>query len=385
MKMTRSIRLLAKASGKKELSTGEKITVDLNYCYVNDGTGAEWVDLCDCSKKVFDSKGVVVVIDHQTPANFVKEAQLHHRMITFSRNNETEFSQTDGVGYELMRTRYLKGGEIIASQGEHCSYLGVAGAMVVPLTPEQMAEALVTGKAVTTVPETVLIELKGTLPYATEGKDAVMMLLARLGRGSLENCVVEYTGDLGENDKIAMCALISDAGARSAMFVDSPEGEYGRRFEMDLAGVCPCVAMPGDTFDVRPVTEVNNVSVNSVFVGGCLSGRIEDLRLFASLMDGKHCREEVRTTFCPVDRETFLQALDEGIVSTLMESGCQLINPGCGGCRTTAFGIVDERENLISAGGCNWPGCCGSRDANVYLTGVRAAASASLSGYLCVM
>lgn len=382
--MSTGMKMLALAAGQNNLKAGETIRVALDYCLLNDDPEINWIDLVSDKDELFDPRKVVVVIDHQSAPCFVADAQYNYKILDFAKKHGTEFSQSGGVAYELMRRHYLKKGNVVAACGAHFSYMGASGAVALRLSAEKMVEALNTGYADVVVPNSFLVRLSGELAYNVDFKDAALTLLSRVGEGGFKGKAVEFYGDIPEHGKALLCAAAADAGAVFALFSEDMEG-YDTMISFDLSEVEPVIALPGDPFHIRRIREMKFLSVQGVYVGGCYSGDIESLRQFASLMEGKHCHRGVRVVFSAVDSETFKQAVSEGVVSKLMNSGAQLVNCGCSGCRTHSFGYIDEGENLISAGGCNFAGCAGAEEANVYLTSVRAAAASALTGMLTMI
>ena len=87
-----------------------------------------------------------------------------------------------------------------------------------------------------------------------------------------------------------------------------------------------------------------------------------------------------RLTVCPVSNEVYLQAVAEGIIEQLIDCGVQIINPGCGSCRTQSIGVVGDGEAMISTGCYNFSGCAGTEDSKVYLASTRSVALASVGG-----
>ena len=82
-------KILAKASGKKAVHPGEEIVdADVDMVMVHDLTGPLAVEAFKKIgvQKVWDNQKVVVILDHQVPAESVKAAELHKTMRQFAKD-----------------------------------------------------------------------------------------------------------------------------------------------------------------------------------------------------------------------------------------------------------------------------------------------------------
>ena len=84
-----------------------------------------------------------------------------------------------------------------------------------------------------------------------------------------------------------------------------------------------------------------------------------------------------------VDNETYLKAMDEGLIDIFLDCGAQVTNPGCASCRSSSIGVVGDGEVLLSTGCYNDPGCAGTKDSYVYLASAVNVARAALTGVFC--
>ena len=88
----------------------------------------------------------------------------------------------------------------------------------------------------------------------------------------------------------------------------------------------PCSRGPGAGIPLR------EVKVDTVFVGSCTNGRIEDLRAAAAIIDGRHVDKDTRLLVVPGSVRVRLQAEEEGLDVIFKEAGAEWRGAGCSMC-----------------------------------------------------
>lgn len=141
-------------------------------------------------------------------------------------------------------------------------------------------------------------------------------------------------------------------------------------------------ARPDFVDDVVPVKEVEGVRIDEAFLGSCNNGRIDDLRVGASIIKGKKVAKHVRFLVVPASNEVYRQALEEGLIETFMESGAIVMNPNCSVCWGSCQGVIGEHEVLISTGTRNFKGRAGHPDSKVYLASAATVTESAIAGYI---
>lgn len=369
-------------------AAGENVRLQPDLLMVNDGEGSKCVDLIDKAKGITRKDNVIVILDHDIPAGSFDSAANQKKLIEFSKEHGLGFIQSAGIGYQILLDNYVKWGDVIVSCGTHNSIFGAKKALGLNLSVENFVTLISEGSLEMKVPPTVNVVLKGTFPKGVYAIDFILKMISEVGEKGFNGMVIEFTGEaikrLSLNDRIVICCMATQMGAVSALINETPDGIYAKTYECDLSKVTPTVTLPGNLYTSKPIEELKGIAVNACFIGGCMGGRIEDLRIAANILKGKRIKLGVRLMICPASNAVYLQAIEEGLIDIFMDSGVQVTNPGCGSCRTSSIGVVGDGEVLITTGSYNYPGCSGTVDSEVYIASAAIVANAGITGYICL-
>ncbi|MGV3588736.1 MAG: aconitase family protein, partial [Adhaeribacter sp.] len=124
----------------------------------------------------------------------------------------------------------------------------------------------------------------------------------------------------------------------------------------------------GDTLIDKPV--------NYVFIGSCTNSRIEDLRLVADFVKGKHKAPNVNAMIVPGSKQVENQAKAEGLDVILKEAGFELREPGCSACLGMNEDKVPKGEYCVSTSNRNFEGRQGPGARTMLVSPLTAAATA---------
>ena len=130
----------------------------------------------------------------------------------------------------------------------------------------------------------------------------------------------------------------------------------------------------------KPISEVGSIEIDQAFLGSCTNGRFEDLQIAAEILKGQKIHKDVRLIVTPASRETYMQALQQGIIEVLMQAGAIVTNSTCGACIGGHLGVLGPEEVCISSTNRNFKGRMGHPDSLVYLASPATVAASALTG-----
>ena len=131
---------------------------------------------------------------------------------------------------------------------------------------------------------------------------------------------------------------------------------------------------------LKPGMRIKDIAVDTVFIGSCNNGRLEDLRVAASIMKGHHKADNIhRVLVVPASSRVRLQAEKEGLDKIFKDFGAEWRNAGCSMCLGMNPDKMVARERSISTSNRNFEGRQGP-GARTMLAGIAVAAAAAVCG-----
>ncbi len=411
MGMTIAEKIIALAAGADQVKAGDIHTVNLDRMMSNDGTTHLTVDMYHSklnTPRVADPKKVVFIVDHNVPSDSPKTAAAQKKMRDFAKEHGIDFWEGEGVCHQVMMERYVCPGELIFGADSHTCTYGALGAFGTGVGCTDLLYGMVTGSSWVLVPETIKFNLTGSLPPGVYPRDLMLTIIGQIGAGGASYQVMEFCGDgaktLSVEDRMVLCNLAVEAGAKTAIFEpdeialkwltdrgrrpkavfkSDEDARYVKEYTFDLDKIVPVAARPDFVDDVVPAVQVCGVRIDEAFLGSCNNGRIDDLRVGAAVVKGRRISDHVRFLVVPASRQVYLQALEEGLIDTFMESGAIVMNPNCSVCWGSCQGVIGENEVLISTGTRNFKGRAGHPSSKVYLGSAATVAASAVKGEIC--
>jgi 3-isopropylmalate/(R)-2-methylmalate dehydratase large subunit len=129
----------------------------------------------------------------------------------------------------------------------------------------------------------------------------------------------------------------------------------------------------------KPGEKMAGQSVDYVFLGSCTNGRIEDFRMFASLIRGRKKAANVTAIIVPGSRLVQEQIIKEGLLKILNDSGFELRQPGCSSCLAMNEDKIPAGKYAVSTSNRNFEGRQGP-GARTMLASPLTAAAAAITG-----
>ena len=152
--------------------------------------------------------------------------------------------------------------------------------------------------------------------------------------------------------------------------------------EIDLSTLKPTVSMPHLPENTKTIGEVSDVRIDQSVIGSCTNGRMEDMRMAASILKGRKIAKGVRCIVIPATQEIYLNCVREGLTEIFIEAGAVFSTPTCGPCLGGYMGILAEGERAVSTTNRNFVGRMGHPESEVILASPAVAAASAVTGYL---
>jgi 3-isopropylmalate/(R)-2-methylmalate dehydratase large subunit len=360
--------------------------------------------------KVWDNKKIVIILDHQVPAESVKAAELHKLLRAFAKEQNIRFYDVGrgGICHQVMpeKGHVLPGTVILGADSHTCTY-GAFGAFATGIGSTEAAAVFATGRIWLKVPETMKIVVSGKFKKFTASKDLILSIIGRIGVDGATYKAVEFAGstvrEMSVSGRMTLCNMAVEMGAKNAVvepdkatekflqgrtgkpydcFNSDADAKYEKTLEFDVSDLKPSVACPSSVDNIKPASELSSVSVDQAFIGSCTNGRIEDLWLAAEILRGKTVKEGVRALVIPASQEVYKQAVREGLLEIFTDAGAIVCGSACGPCLGGHIGLLAPGEICVSTSNRNFIGRMGSTQASVYLASPATVAASAITGHI---
>lgn len=410
MGMTAVEKIFSKHTGK-DVRAGEFIFANVDLVLSNDITSPLTVEQFKKigAKTVFDKDKIALVPDHFTPNKDVQSASNSKLLREFAcEHGITHYYEIGRMGIEhalLPEEGLTLPGDLIVGADSHTCTYGAVGALGIGIGSTDAAVAMATGKLWFCVPETIKFIFGGKLRPWVGGKDLVLAAISEIGVDGARYMAIEFSGaairELSMDGRFTMCNMAVEAGAKTAFIepdektieyvkskakkafvpeVSGPDAQFAQEICVDVDDMGPLVACPSSPANVKPVSELRGISVDQVVIGSCTNGRLEDLKIAASVLKGKKVHPHVRMIVIPATQRVYKDALKEGLVEIFLDAGAAFSTPTCGPCLGGHMGVLAEGERAISTTNRNFIGRMGHPKSEVYLANPAVAAASGVLG-----
>ncbi len=354
--------------------------------------------------KVSDPDQMLIVLDHNAPPADTKLADQYQeiRDIVADQGIRKFYDAGNGICHQVM-SYHARPGMLIVGSDSHTSTAGAFNAFAAGIDRTETAGIWMRGETWFRVPESLKIVLEGELRPGIYAKDLALWITGMIGSDGANYMSVEFHGKgvkkLSVADRMTLANLASEMGAKNAVFpsdsiltefmggktrgVWSDKGAlYSKEIMISLEEIVPVVSAPHNVDNVKAVSEVTGVPVHEGLIGTCTNGRIEDLRVAATILKDKKIKEGFQLNVIPASRQILLQAIREGVAEQLVEAGANILPPSCGPCLGTGQGIPASRHAVISTANRNFQGRMGNKEAEIYLASPATVAASALTGVI---
>lgn len=413
MGMTITEKILAAHTDVESVKPGELIDANVDLALANDITLPLAIGPFREAggTRVFDVEKVAIVLDHFSPAKDIESARQNAAARQFAREmGVVHFYDVGEMGIEhvlLPEKGLVVPGDVVVGADSHTCTYGALAAFSTGVGSTDFAAAILTGKCWFKVPETVRFELTGRLGPWVSGKDVILHIIGLIGVDGALYKAMEFGGpgvqSLTMADRFTITNMAVEAGAKNGLFpfdeitrsfsdahsskpyrIFQPDSDavYSETVRIDLNSLEPVVALPFSPANVRRVSEVKGMKVDQVVIGSCTNGRIEDLRVAASILKGRKVAHGIRLIVIPGTPSIMLQAMSEGLVEEILRAGGAVSTPTCGPCLGGHMGILARGERAVSTTNRNFVGRMGDPESEVVLASPAVAAATSVAGSL---
>lgn len=335
-------------------------------------------------------------------------------------------------------------GLTIVCGDSHTSTHGAFGALAFGIGTTEVEHVLATQTLrAAKKPKSLAIEASGALSQGVTAKDIILAIIRKLGAGGATGYVAEYRGEairaLPMSGRLTICNMSIEMGARAGMIApdnttleyiqaeDRPFAPKGTAFDelaqysqglatdegapfdrtesLDVDALKPQVSWgttpamttdidgaipePSDEVEARaqrymgvsPGTAMQDLQINTVFIGSCTNARLEDLRQAASLVKGQKVSTNLRAMVVPGSAAVRSQAEKEGIDRIFKEAGFEWHRAGCSMCLGMNGDILQPGQRSASTSNRPYEGRQGP-GSRTHLVSPLTAAATALTGHL---
>jgi 3-isopropylmalate/(R)-2-methylmalate dehydratase large subunit len=330
-------------------------------------------------------------------------------------------------------------GMTVVCGDSHTSTHGAFGALAFGIGTSEVEHVLATQTLPLQRPKTMAIEVEGALPPGVTAKDLVLAIITQIGTGGGQGHVIEYRGEavrgLSMEGRMTVCNMSIEAGARAGLIApDETTFDYlkgrahaptdwdaavaawrelatddGATFDkvvkVDATKLSPWVTWgtnpgqgaalsdsvpePRDAADERALeymgltagTPLRDVKVDTVFIGSCTNGRLEDLRAVADVLKGRKVADDVRVLIVPGSVAVKEAAEAEGLNEIFEAAGAQWRGAGCSMCLAMNPDKLAPGERSASTSNRNFEGRQGP-GGRTHLVSPAVAAATAVTGRL---
>ena len=410
MDKTISEKIISEHAGR-DVFAGDIAVVDVDVVMAQDGTGP--LAVSQLKKMSFDkvknpSKSIFF-IDHAAPSPRKELSNSHIVLRQYAENCGMVLSDVgEGVCHQILVEDFAAPGEIVIGADSHTCTSGALGAFATGMGSTDIAVGFALAKTWLMVPQTIKVNFNNNPLKGVYAKDLIIYLIGKITAEGATYKALEFGGSFIKNmtidDRFTISNMAVEAGAKAGIFASDEITEkflesqgrgkqykeisadknanYEQIIDINCSEIEPMISMPHTVDNVCPISQMEKVKVNQVLIGTCTNGRLSDLKIASDILKGKKVNKNTRLIVVPASKKVYLEALKEGIIETLVESGAAIQSPGCGPCVGVHQGILGDGEVCLSTQNRNFKGRMGNPDSFIYLSSPATAAYSAIKGYI---
>lgn len=411
MPQTLAEKIIAKAAKVDSVTPGEIVTCHVDLAMMHDSAGPRMAGekLDELGVPVWDMNKLVVITDHyiNKEADNFDDIQKHAQKWV-ADHEVIHFIKEEGICHVVLpEAGHVKPGMFIVGGDSHSVTGGAFGAFMVGVGATEMTGVLATGEIWARVPETVKIDVKGTLKPGVAAKDVILKLCGDHGIMGFNYQALEYGGDavsaMSVQERMTLANMAAELGAKAgycepdqktadalsewgATDVDintwrsDPDAVFAKTVVVDGAALTPQVAAPSSPENAAPIDDHQGTKLDQAYLGACTGAKLDDLRMAAEVLKGRKIPSGFKFMVAPSSNAMGKQAQEEGIIQIIEDAGGVILPTGCGGCIGLGPARLDEGGVGISSTNRNFVGRAGPKSSKLYLASPYTVAASALKG-----
>ncbi len=385
---------------------------------------------------------VTATADHNIPTENqhlpIAEPQSREQVEALAKNCGEYGIELFGMGHPRQGIVHIIGpeqgltrpGMTIICGDSHTSTHGAMGAVAFGVGTSEVEMALASQCIIQSKPQMMRITVDGKTSSGVEAKDVILYIISKISASGGTGYFIEFSGEairaLSMEGRMTVCNMSIECGARGGIIApdevtfdylkargveikpwwrelySDTDAKFDKEYTFDAADIAPMITwgtnpgagmavavddeIPADAdtkaleyMGFRSGESLIGKPVDYVFVGSCTNGRIEDLRLFAKLVQGRKKAENITAWIVPGSKAVEKMAREEGLEKILNAAGFELRQPGCSACLAMNADKVPAGKLCVSTSNRNFEGRQGP-GARTILSGIAVAAAAAVTG-----
>ncbi len=390
-----------------EMRVGEEIGLKIDQTLTQDATGT-------MAYLEFEAMGVprvrtersVAYIDHNTLQTGFENADDHRYIQTVCNKHGIYFSRPgNGICHQVHLERFGIPGKTLIGSDSHTPTGGGIGMLAFGAGGLDVAVAMGGGTYYITMPKMVRVNLTGCLQPWVAAKDVILEVLRRMSVKGGVGKIVEYGGEgvrsLSVPERATITNMGAELGASTSIFPSDEvtrefmkaqgreddwvalqpdaDAEYDEVIDIDLNTLVPLAACPHSPDAVKPVSELQGLSVDQCCIGSCTNSSLMDMLKVAAILKGKTVHPNVSLSIAPGSKQVYTMLAENGALADLIAAGARILECACGPCIGMGQSPNSKGVSLRTFNR-NFEGRSGTADGQVYLVSPETAAVSALTG-----
>ncbi len=346
--MTLTEKILARASGKRQVEPGDNVWVNTDVLLTHDVCGPGSIGVFKrefgAYARVWDPNKIVIIPDHyiftadklsnrnvDILRDFAREQGLPYFYdVIDDPSGRWQFDSARGQVKRQYGSRYqgvchaalpqlghARPGEVLFGTDSHTCMAGAFGEFASGIGNTDAGFILGTGKLLVKIPATMRFYLEGELPPGVMAKDVILHVIGDIGFDGATYRAMQWEGPGGRSlaidDRMTIANMAIEAGGKNGIFpadkktfefVDARTKAHGTQSHYDpveldadqsfvfdrvydLSKLEPTVAMHPNPGNRALAKELTKVRLDRAYIGSCTGGKASDFVAFASVVRGK--------------------------------------------------------------------------------------------------